>query len=64
MSDAEHSHNIEFLAATHIGRLFEVLWVFHQEYQYCGELDGGVKGDRVWMTRCPCGGSGSRSFSF
>jgi len=28
------------------------------------ELDGGVKGDRVWMTRCPCGGSGLRSFSF
>ena len=23
MSDAEHSQNIEFLAATHIGRLFE-----------------------------------------
>ncbi len=23
MSEAEHSHNIEFLAATHIGRLFE-----------------------------------------
>ncbi len=31
-----------------------VLWVFHQEYEYCGELDGGVEGDRVWMT-CSCG---------
>jgi hypothetical protein len=24
--------------------------VFFQEHQYCGELDGGVEGDRVWMT--------------
>jgi len=24
------------------------------EHEYCGELDGGVEGDRVWMT-CTCG---------
>ena len=27
---------------------------FYQEHRRCGELDGGVKGDRVWMT-CSCG---------
>ena len=32
--------------------LFDAL--FFQEHQYCGELDGGVEGDRVWMT-CTCG---------
>jgi len=26
--------------------LFDAL----QEHQYCGDLDGGVDGDRVWMT--------------
>jgi len=30
-------------------------YAFFQEHQYCGELDGGVEGDRVWMT-CTCGG--------
>jgi hypothetical protein len=34
--------------------LFESLDAFFQEHQYCGELDGGVDGDRVWMT-CMCG---------
>jgi hypothetical protein len=34
--------------------LFDALWAFFQEHQYCGELDGGVDGDRVWMT-CTCG---------
>ncbi len=24
------------------------------EHEYCGEFDGGVEGDRVWMT-CTCG---------
>jgi hypothetical protein len=23
---------------------------FILEHEYCGELDGGVEGDRVWMT--------------
>jgi hypothetical protein len=34
--------------------LFDALQAFFQEHQYCGELDGGVDGDRVWMT-CTCG---------
>ena len=34
--------------------LFDALWAFHQEREYCGELHGGVEGDRVWMT-CTCG---------
>jgi len=29
--------------------LFEDLSAFFQEHQYCGELDGGVEGDRVWI---------------
>jgi hypothetical protein len=28
--------------------LFDAVWAFFQEH--CGELDGGVEGDRVWMT--------------
>jgi hypothetical protein len=31
--------------------LFEA---FYEEHEYCGELDTGVEGDRVWMT-CTCG---------
>jgi hypothetical protein len=34
--------------------LFDALQAFFQEHQYCGELDGSVDGDRVWMT-CTCG---------
>jgi hypothetical protein len=34
--------------------LFDALYDFLQEHQYCGDLDGGVDGDRVWMT-CTCG---------
>ena len=34
--------------------LFEALWVFYREHEYSNELDGGVEGDRVWMT-CTCG---------
>jgi hypothetical protein len=34
--------------------LFEALYVFYQEHRRCGDLDGGVDGDRVWMT-CTCG---------
>jgi hypothetical protein len=30
--------------------LFDALQAFYQEHEYCGELDGGVEGDRVWMT--------------
>ena len=32
----------------------DALWAFYQEHEYCGDLDGGVEGDRVWMT-CTCG---------
>jgi hypothetical protein len=39
--------------------LFDALQAFFQEHQYCGELDGGVEGDRVWMT-CTCGAVISR----
>ena len=34
--------------------LFEDLWAFYEEHRRCGELDGGVEGERVWMTRT-CG---------
>jgi hypothetical protein len=33
---------------------FDALWAFYQEHEYCGDLDGGVEGDRV-LTACPCG---------
>ena len=39
--------------------LFDALSAFFQEHQYCGDLDGGVEGDRVWMT-CTCGAVISR----
>ena len=34
--------------------LFVALYVFFQEHRCCGDLDGGVEDDRVWMT-CSCG---------
>ena len=34
--------------------LFGALQAFFQEHQYCGDLDGGVEGNYVWMT-CTCG---------
>jgi hypothetical protein len=34
--------------------LFDALYAFFQEHRRCGDLDGGVEGDRVWMT-CTCG---------
>ena len=39
--------------------LFDALQAFFQEHQYCGDLDAGVEGDRVWMT-CTCGPAISR----
>jgi len=39
--------------------LFDAFQAFFQEHQYCGELDGGVDGDRVWMT-CTCGAAINR----
>jgi hypothetical protein len=35
--------------------LFHDLYAFLQEHQYCGDLDGSVEGDRVWMMTCTCG---------
>ena len=40
--------------------LFDALWAFYQEHEYCRELDTGVEGDRVWMT-CTCGAGISRN---
>jgi hypothetical protein len=40
--------------------LFESLYAFYQEHECCGDLDGGVEGDRVWMT-CTCGAVINRS---
>jgi hypothetical protein len=34
--------------------LLAALDTFLQEHRRCGELDGGVDGDLVWM-RCQCG---------
>jgi hypothetical protein len=34
--------------------LLTALDAFLQEHRRCGELDGGVDGDRVWMG-CECG---------
>jgi len=34
--------------------LLRELYAFYLEHEYCGELDGGVDGDRVWMA-CTCG---------
>jgi hypothetical protein len=33
--------------------LFDAPQAFFHEHEYCGELVGGVEGDRVWMT-CTC----------
>jgi len=30
------------------------LVAFFEEHRRCGKLDGGVEGERVWMT-CDCG---------
>jgi hypothetical protein len=34
--------------------LLAALDAFLQEHRRCGDLDGGVEGERVWMT-CDCG---------
>jgi hypothetical protein len=40
--------------------LFDVLYAFCQEHRRCGYLDGGVEGDRFWMT-CTCGAAINRN---
>jgi len=37
-----------------MGRLFDDLDAFYLEHRRCGELDGGLDGERVWMP-CDCG---------
>jgi hypothetical protein len=39
--------------------LFAALYAFFQEHQYCGDLDGGVEGKRVWMA-CTSGATINR----
>jgi hypothetical protein len=34
--------------------LLRDLYAFYTEHHRCGELDGGVEGERVWMART-CG---------
>jgi len=34
--------------------LLAALDAFLQEHRRCGDLDGGVEGEHVWMT-CDCG---------
>jgi hypothetical protein len=36
--------------------LLAALNAFMQEHRRCGELDGGVEGELVWMA-CDCGGA-------
>jgi hypothetical protein len=36
--------------------LLAALDAFVQEHRRCGDLDGGLEGERVWMT-CECGAS-------
>jgi len=40
--------------------LLDALCAFFGKRQYCGDLDGGVEGDRVWMA-CTCGAAITRN---
>jgi hypothetical protein len=40
-------------------RLLADLEAFLQEHRRCGDMDGGVEGEWVWMT-CECGAELSR----
>ena len=42
-----------------LSHLLHALAAFLQEHRYCGELDGGVEEDQVWMS-CTCGAVISR----
>jgi len=44
------SHTLYCRAVRVEDRLFRDLAAFFREHRYCGELDGGVEGERVWMT--------------
>jgi hypothetical protein len=43
-------------SSTSLGAALEALIL---ENEYCGELDGAVEDNRVWMT-CPCGAAINR----
>ena len=43
--------------------LLSGLDAFYTEHRRCGDLDGGVEGDRFWMT-CSCGGVLVRVMTF
>jgi hypothetical protein len=43
--------------------LLAILMAFYQEHERCGELDGGVYRDRVWMS-CSCGAALVRAVAF
>jgi hypothetical protein len=34
-----------------VSLLLNALEAFYREHRRCGELDGGVDGDRIWMAR-------------
>ena len=40
--------------AKSMSTLLAALVAFLKEHQHCGDLDGGVEGNRVWMA-CTCG---------
>ena len=29
--------------------LFDALWAFYREHEYCGDLNGGVEENGVWV---------------
>ncbi len=43
--------------------LLHALEAFYQEHRRCGDLDGGVEGERIWMT-CSCGAALVRVVTF
>jgi hypothetical protein len=43
--------------------LLAALDAFYLEHRKCGELNGDVEGDIVWMT-CPCGAVVVRAMAF
>jgi hypothetical protein len=43
-----------------LNHLLASLAAFFEEHERCGDLNGGVEGERVWMT-CTCGVTISRT---
>jgi hypothetical protein len=44
----------DWIAAASSASLWNDLEAFLQEHRRCGELDGGVENERIWMA-CECG---------